>query len=252
MLTKERLYYLMDKIDRDRIVHVKEVAEILGVSESTIRRDLAQLEKDGKLCRIRGGAIKIGSEDIVTDHKEIMMSERMHINFDAKRKICKKASELVKDGECVFIDGGTTLVPLMDFLQDRPIHIVTHNYLAVARLRNPKAQVTVIGGDYLPHFDMGSGSMAINDLNQFQFDHVFLGCAGIDLVDDMSYTTELATGEIKKIAFRNSVHRYLLIDSSKFQIRGFCKLEPLSKFDRIITDRCELEEELADNFLMAD
>lgn len=252
MLTKERLFYLLDKVEQNRIIHVKELAKELDVSESTIRRDLAELEESGKLRRIRGGAIKSSGGDIVTDHKEILMQDRMRIHYDLKERICKKAAALVKDGECVFIDGGTTLVPLMEYLQDRPVRIVTHNYLAVAKLRNPKALVTVIGGEYMPRYDMGSGTMAAADLEQFQFDHAFIGCAGIDSTTGIAYTTEMETREMKKIAMENSAHSYLLIDHSKMQVHGFCKFSPLVAFDYVITDENDLETEYTENFLIAE
>lgn len=235
MLTKERIIYLLDKLEENKMLQVKEIAKELKVSESTIRRDLKDLERQGKLQRVHGGAIQRDSQNILNDHKETDVFHHLEVNFQEKVKICKEASKKVKDGDCIFIDGGTTLAPLISFLQYRPITIVTFNYLVIAQLKKPLAQVIVIGGEYLSHFAMATGSMTQNELSQFQFDHAFIGCAGIEENLGMAYTPDLASRELKIIAIKNAQRKYLLIDQSKINVRGLCKFTPLSTFDAIIT-----------------
>lgn len=248
MLGKERILYLLDRLEKDNILNVKDIASELNISEATIRRDLAELEKQGKLKRIHGGAIQMDGNQILTEQREVKMKERFRIHYEEKRRICVKASELVKDGECIFLDGGTSIVPMIDELQNRNIRIVTHNHLIVSKLKNPKAQVVVIGGDYIPKYAMSAGALAINTLNQFQFDRCFIGCAGIDIGENCSYTAEVETREIKNIAMANSKHSYLLIDSSKVGIKGFCKFKILDCFDKIYCDKKVDDLEYPDNF----
>lgn len=248
MLGKERILYLLDRLEKDNILNVKDIASELNISEATIRRDLAELEKQGKLKRIHGGAIQIDSDQIVSEQREVKMKERFRIHYEEKRKVCSKASELVKDGECIFLDGGTSIVPMIDELQNRNIRIVTHNHLIVSKLKNPKAQIVVIGGDYIPKYAMSAGPLAINTLNQFQFDRCFIGCAGVDLEDNCSYTAEVETREVKNIAMKNSKYSYLLIDSSKIGVRGFCKFKSLDEFGKIYCEKTEKDIELPENF----
>lgn len=111
-------------------------------------------------------------------HKETDMYQRMDINYPEKVKICKLAAKRSKM-ETVSFGWGTTLVPLMGMLQYRPVTIVTHNYLAVAQLNRPKAQIIVIGGDYSSKYAMGMGSMAQNEIAQFQFDVAFIGALAL-------------------------------------------------------------------------
>lgn len=252
MQTKERIIYLLDTINENKILQVKAIAEELGVSESTIRRDLKELELQGKLKRIHGGAVKNTGQNVLNGHKETDMYQRMDINYPEKVKICKLAAKKVKDGDCIFLDEGTTLVPLMGMLQYRPVTIVTHNYLAVAQLNRPKAQIIVIGGDYSSKYVMGMGSMAQNEIAQFQFDVAFIGCAGIDQKTGMAYTAEMSSREIKKIALQNATRTYLLVDQSKMNVLGFCKFEALSTFDTIISEEGESSMEIDEEFMLVE
>lgn len=248
MLTKERIIYLLDKLDRDHIIHVKQIAAELDVSESTIRRDLTELEHQGKLKRVHGGAIKGSLSEIVSQKKENALQERQQTNPEEKRALCKAASDLVQDGECIFIDGGTTFVSMIDYLQDRPVRIITNNQMIISRLNHPKAQVIVIGGDYLGNYAISGGTMALNEIKQFQFDRAFIGCAGLDLERQMTYTEELETREIKESAMKNSRASYLLADKGKVKSGGFCKLAPTSRFDRIFVTDMEKLPVLPGNF----
>jgi DeoR family fructose operon transcriptional repressor len=248
MLTKERIIYLLDRLDRDRIIHVKEIAAELDVSESTIRRDLTELENQGKLKRVHGGAIKGNGNDIVSEHREMKLQENIQSCSEEKRALCKAASDLVEDGECIFIDGGADLVCMIEYLQERPLRIVTNNHRIVARLNNPKAKVIVIGGDYLARDAMSSGTMALNEIRQFQFDRCFISCAGLDIARQMTYTSDMETREIKEMVMNNSRVSYLLTEGSKVLSGGFCKFEPVSRFDSIFITAKDKLPVLPSNF----
>lgn len=249
MLGKERILYLLNRLEQDNILNVKDIAKELDISEATIRRDLNELEKQGKVKRIHGGAIIAGHDQILSEQREVKMKERFRIHYEEKSKVAQKASEQIKDGECIFLDGGTSLVPMIDTLQNRKIRIVTHNHLIVSKLKNPLAQIIVIGGDY-SKYAMSTGSIAINTLKQFQFDRCFIGCAGIDLDKNYSYTAEIETRELKNIALANSKISNLLIDSSKLGVNGFCKFQPLDRFNTIYCDHTENQYEFPENFIL--
>lgn len=236
MLGKERVLFLLNRLEQDNILNVKDIAKELNISEATIRRDLTDLEKQGKVKRIHGGAILAEGDQIVTEQREVKMKERFRIHYDEKRKIAYAASKVINDGECIFLDGGSSIVPMIDELSNRNIRIVTHNHLIISKLKNPKAQIIVIGGDYIPKYAMSAGSIAINTLNQFQFDRCFIGCAGINVEENCSYTAEMETRELKNIAMKNSKYSYLLIDSSKVGVKGFCRFQSLDQFDTIYCD----------------
>lgn len=248
MLGKERVLFLLNRLEQENILNVKDIAKELEISEATIRRDLTELEKQGKIKRIHGGAILADADQIVSEQREVKMKERFRIHYEEKRKVAEAACELIKDGECIFLDGGSSLVPMIDSLQNRNIRIVTHNHLIVSKLKNPKAQIVVVGGDYISKYAMSTGSLAVNTLRQFQFDRCFIGCAGIDIEENCSYTAEVETRELKNIAIENSKHSYLLIDSSKLGVKGFCKFQALETFDTIYCDYPQKDILLPDNF----
>lgn len=250
MLSTERKIFLLNRLERDGTIHVKEIANELNISETTIRRDLVELEDEKRVTRVYGGAVKIGLTNILTELGESSMSDRINVNFEIKSDLCKEACKLINDGECIFLDGGTSLMPMIDYLANRRIKIVTHNHLIVQRLNNPVAQIIVIGGDYNAKYKMSAGPTAENNLRIYNFDRSFIGCAGVDLKSMQSYTAEMETREIKKIAMENSNHNYLLLDDSKIGIKGFCKLNKIDRFDKIFCNYFETEEEVPENFTL--
>lgn len=250
MLSTERKIFLLNRLERDGTIHVKDIANELNISETTIRRDLVELEEEKRVTRVHGGAVKVGLNNILTEMAEPSMIDRMNINFDAKAKLCKQASTLVNDGECIFLDGGTSLVPMIDYLASRPIKIVTHNHLIIQRLKNPVAQIIFIGGNYNTKYRMSEGPSAENSLRVYNFDKAFIGCAGVDLGTQQTFTAEMGTREIKKIAMENSNHNYLLVDDTKIGIKGFCKFADTDAFETIFCNHFDTEENIPENFIL--
>lgn len=227
MIASERKKYILGKLNSNGIVNVRETAQELNLHETTIRRDLEKLEKEGRLTRIYGGAT------LNDDSVELTMAQKMFLNFEAKKEVCRRACELVHDGECIFIDGGTTTYSMIDFLASKKIQIVTHSDLIIRRIKKCEAQIITIGGKYLPHYNMSVGATAMKEVGSYHYDHCFLGCVGINAQDLISYTSEAETLEVKQAAMKNSDHSYLLIDASKWNVKGFCKFAHLDEFDRV-------------------
>lgn len=250
MLSTERKIYLLNRLNQKGTIQVKDVAQELNISETTIRRDLIELEEENHVTRVYGGAVKVGYGNILSEMSETPMSDRLNLNYDKKEMLCRRASELVKDGECIFLDGGTTIVPFIDFLANRPIKIVTHNHLIISRLHNPKAEVIFVGGMYNAKYRMSEGPVAQNILRLYNFDRAFIGCAGVDPHEQKSYTAEMETRELKEIAMRNSNHNYLMIEDTKLNVKGFCHFEDTSEFDAVFTNEPEVDIELPENYII--
>ena len=252
MIASERRMYIMKVLNEKGIANLKEIASRLNISEATVRRDFEKLEKDGKLKRVLGGATL--SDDLLysSDSAELTMKEKMssNINMDKKTLVAEYASQYVKDGDCVFIDGGTTLVPLINYLASKKVKIVTYNHLIINKIKNPIAEIFIVGGVYLPYYSMSVGPIAQDVLNHFHFDHAFIGCAGIDLNENIAYTTEIESLTMKKIAMKNAKHSYLLIDSTKLEARGFYKFKTLDSFDYVICNNFLNEKNIPKNFIL--
>ncbi len=253
MFSAERHQFILKRLHEKGIVHVKDLAMELVISETTIRRDLMQIEKQGRCKRVHGGAIKDFASSVLSDENELAMTEKSMLFSSEKNKVCKAAAKLVKDGDCVFIDGGTTTVPLVDYLVNRKIKIVTHSDLIIRKMQNPVAEIFVVGGKYLPKYAMTIGPIAYDTMRQFNFDVAFIGCTGVSLRDGLAFTAEMETRSVKEIAMTNAIKSYLLIDHNKLNVRGFTKLAEISRFDGILCNRDEsIEAMVPDNWIWID
>ena len=105
MLVEERKKIILEKLKINSMVTLTELIDEIGASESTIRRDLQMLDKEGKLKKVHGGAIAIGDDYFRNDYKVIF---RQKINKSEKSEIAKFASKMVEDGDYIYIDAGTT------------------------------------------------------------------------------------------------------------------------------------------------
>ncbi len=248
MIASQRSMYIMEQLAQKSVIDLKEIAKALNASESTIRRDIERLERQGKLKRVLGGAELTDTQD--TSIAEWTMRQKHNLNAEAKRLVAARAAEFVKDGECVFIDGGTSLAPLIRLLSKRQVRIVTNNHLILREIINPEATIITIGGIYLPHFHMTVGALAEGMLSNFHFDHAFIGCSGVDIEKGMSYTSEIDTINIKRIAAEYAERKYLLIDASKLHFKAFCKCIPLDEFDLVLCNAIDEKVRLPENFLI--
>jgi DeoR/GlpR family transcriptional regulator of sugar metabolism len=160
-----------------RDANVEQLSAALGVSEATIRRDLAQLAKERRLVRTYGGATAlVGSHE-----PEATLEERKAAQHEQKEAIARAAAAHVADGDTVFLDGGTTCAALARYLMARQaLHVVTNNLLAVMTLASASAiRLTLIGGDVRTSSMSTLGPLAELTLTRLSFDHAFLGADGV-------------------------------------------------------------------------
>ena len=233
MIATERASYILNKLRDKNTVSLKEIASELDVSEATVRRDFERLDKEGFVVRVRSGAKRV--EPVVPDHvTPLVTSEKLTEYTEEKNAIAKFAAGFVHDGDCVFLDGGTTIAPMIDFIQDKKIKIVTHNLLIPRRLKKMNVDIFLLGGHYTQFHESTMGVYTEKMVSQFHFDHAFFGCSGIELVHQMVYNDDIATVPVKEVAMKYSNKNYLLADSSKLGKTSFCRFSNLSAFDSII------------------
>lgn len=250
MLASERTRYIIGELNRKGIINLKDVAKELDISEATVRRDFEKLENEGRLKRVTGGATLAANTFDYGNEAELTMRAKRTLNYEGKLKVAKRASEEIQDGECVFLDGGTSIAAMSEFLGKKHIKIVTHSVLVVNGMNNPVAEVFLIGGTYLAHYGMSVGPVAQEGMRKFHFDRVFIGCACADLSEGMVYTNEMDTMAIKNIAANNGQHVYLLLDSGKINRRSFCRLESIDRFEKVFCDRVPGMEAYPPNFVI--
>ena len=225
----------MQLLDEQDFVTVEQlVSAVEGVSESTIRRDLKAMADEGLLVLMRGGAsrVKEGSRDTVID-------SRVVLNIEAKEKISRYDSGLVRDGEVIYLDAGSTPLRMVKYIRDKNIKIVTTNLLIFQEMTDARAECIVVGGEVLVATGSVVGALTVSTLEDMFFDRAFIGATGFSLQSGVS-TPELQEAQKKKVVKQNSRHTYILADSSKAGRVTMCKVFDLSE----VTVICEKEVEL--------
>lgn len=237
MLVEERRQLLLDEVRRARSTRVVELARDLGVSEMTVRRDLAVLASEGKLKRVHGGAVPFPIEPSFAVGAEQRLDE--------KRRIGAAAAALVQDGETILLEIGTTTLEVARHLAGRDVTVVTNN-LAVydVLLEDRSVEIVLLGGVVDRGFRSLLGSIAEASLTQLRADRVFLGASGIGA--DLSVLDEaVADLRIKRAMIQATSGPVVLVtDSTKFAHGGIRVCGP-EELDVVITDTEAPKEMLA-------
>ncbi|MCM3720175.1 DeoR/GlpR family DNA-binding transcription regulator [Fictibacillus phosphorivorans] len=239
MLTPERHHKIIELLGKKQIVTIQELVEATASSESTIRRDLSELQKEKKLKRVHGGASLLHQKS-----EELSVVEKSARNFSEKEKIAKLAATIVKDGDCIFIDAGTTTHLMIPHLKDKDITVVTNGISHLEMLTEHQMTTYLVGGLVKPKTKALVGSGALNSLSSYRFDKCFLGTNGIHL--EAGFTTpDPEEASVKRLALSLSQETFILADHSKFNDASFSKVADLHEAV-ILTD--ELNKELANDF----
>lgn len=237
MLAKERLLFVLNRLHIQPSVSIKALSEELGVSISTIQRDLRILEEQGKIQRERGGALNKELTETLSNLTERPVGEKELINLSAKQLVCTKAAELIKNGDCIFIDSGTTPAHLVPLLANKEIKVVTNSVYALDKLvKEYRGEVYVLGGQFNAKYDMNMGPITLEEISKFRFDHAFLGVSGIDLDSGEIFSADFAIGAIKQTVMKRSNHTYVLSDDSKYSIKALCTWANLTEFDLVFVN----------------
>ena len=222
ILKSERKAVILDTVNREQVVSLEELVSVLSSSESTVRRDLGQLEAEGKLKRVHGGARSLRS---LQDEETIQ--QKAIKNMDSKRKVAEKAASLIQAHDVIFVDAGTTNELLVDLLQDRTVTVVTNSIHHAARLVERGMKTVVIGGLVKTATDASIGGAALNQIGQLNFDKAFLGMNGVD--DFFITTPEMEEGAVKRAIIENAGKTYVLVDASKIGKQSFVKVAPIKR-----------------------
>ena len=232
MLPLERKQEIIKIIKQDKSVRVTQLSEKYNVTEETIRRDLEKLEKEGILTRTYGGAVI--DEHVSDDPTFVVRSKE---NIDNKRKIAKYASQLIKDGDTVFLDPSTTALQVAKSIkEDKSVTIITNSVNAVKTLsKNKKFNIIGIGGTLNTRTLSFEGPIASRFINNYYADKVIFSCKGISKEKGIMDSHE-ETVEIKNRMIDNAKQTILVVDESKFDRKALIKVIDFAKVDIIVTD----------------
>ena len=235
MLAEERFAKILDLLAEKRSTTVQELCEALNASESTVRRDLTELDRLGKLNKVHGGATLPDSQFLAD---ELTMDAKQALAIAEKRDIARAAAMLIRPQDFIYIDAGTTTLALVQALSGSALeaHYVT-NGIAHARLLVQKGcKVFVPGGMLRPNTEAIVGAAAVASLQAYNFTKAFLGANGVDLQAGFT-TPDPEEAAVKATAVRHARESWFLVDSTKFA-RVYPAVITELQGGAILTDRC--------------
>ncbi|MCY7217943.1 DeoR/GlpR family DNA-binding transcription regulator [Streptococcus cristatus] len=231
-MKESRQRIILQELDQSGVVSVKNLKELLHVTDMTIRRDLIDLEKQGLLTRVHGGAHKKVRDGL----NEVSHSEKTMLNIEEKKTIAQKCAGLIINGDTVFIGSGTTTDFIGDYLDGKDISIVTNSLPIFEKLKdNPNFDLILIGGRYRVKTQTFVGQFANNLLREIKVSKAFIGVNGIDGYNVTTANEEEGNGNA--IILNNAIEKYIVADNSKFDSYSFYTFYRLDNIDAVITDK---------------
>ncbi len=215
-----------------RTVSVSDFAQKLDVSEVTIRKDLSQLEEMGCLIRTHGGA-QMAEDTRILKTIEVRQKERI----TTKQCIARKARQLVREGETIYIDAGSTCLLLASELKDASLRVVTNSIDVMVMLSGCTGiSLVSLGGSYRREAGSFVGPMAIEALRMLHIETCFLGTTGFSASGVFS-SQNLIESQLKQKVLEMSRRRIVLADSAKFGMEAFSIFARAGDVDVLITDK---------------
>jgi DeoR/GlpR family transcriptional regulator of sugar metabolism len=231
MLTSQRKQHILAVLKRDGQIVAKTLSVELGLSEDTIRRDLRELAREGRLQRVHGGALP--SSPAVVDY-----AGRQRLAPEEKTAIGRAAAAMIQPGQVVILDGGTTTLQLVRHLPpDLAVTIVTHSpSIAVALVDHPRAEVVLIGGRLFKHSVVAVGAAAIEAIGRIRADLYFMGVTGIHPEAGLT-TGDLEEAHIKRALSERAAETIVLVSAEKLNAASPYAIVPLTEISGIVVER---------------
>jgi DeoR/GlpR family transcriptional regulator of sugar metabolism len=227
MLPAERREQILRAV-RSGTTQVGELAEAFGVSEMTVRRDLSDLEREGKLTRVHGGAVGVTVE---RPFAEIAVER-----FEQKDAIGALAASTIEDGQTVILDIGTTTLQVARHLRGRTVSVITSNLAVYEELLPEETiELVLLGGVVRRNYRSLVGMLAEDALAELRADVAFLGASGVE--EDLGVVdTTMVEVPIKRAMIAAAARSVLLVDSAKFEMRGVVRICQADALDALVTD----------------
>jgi DeoR/GlpR family transcriptional regulator of sugar metabolism len=225
-----RLTALVEVLQRDGRLDVAEMAAEFGAAEMTIRRDLERIVAMGMARRVRGGAISL-----LMRGEELPFALRVLDQAEAKTRIAAAVAEVLRDGEAVLLDSGTTAALIGHALAGRRLTVMPMSLHAASEFAaSTSVRLLMPGGETRPGELAMAGPLALASIGALRFDTTVLTCCG--LADGRVTVHDLADAEVKQAMVRSAARVIIAADSSKFRQTALAVVGAASDADMMITD----------------
>ncbi|CAN5701217.1 DeoR/GlpR family DNA-binding transcription regulator [soil metagenome] len=232
MLNLERHTKILELIGERGKVEVSELSRLFRISEVTIRNDLKDLHKRGLVRRAHGGAVRVETVSV-----DASLQVKALQRADEKQRIGAAAAALIKDGDSIILDSGTTTQQIARQIKGRKDLTVITNGINVAMelLGANDIRLVLLGGMVRQNSYSAVGHFTEDMLRQLSADKLFLAVDAFDLDFGLS-TPNPEESKVNQAMVQIAREKILVADSSKFGKRSLSRIVPLSVIDKIITD----------------
>lgn len=212
-------------------VRISDLAQRFDVSTETVRRDLDSLAKNGLISRAHGGA------SAPSQGHYPGLSERSGARSEERERIGRRAAELVREGETVMIDSGSTTIQAARALAwlGTPCTVITNSIPVAMTIGHGTPQVILCPGEYLPPESAVIGTETLEFLARFSVDRCLIGASG--LTEEGPSETVRGFAAVKRVMMARARESHLLIDSDKFDRKGFSRVSALGDLTSIVSNR---------------
>jgi DeoR/GlpR family transcriptional regulator of sugar metabolism len=234
MLLDQRRDKVLEFLEKNGFSSLRELVEHVGVSESTIRRDLEELERNGQIRRTRGGAAYVGESLTTFDERR----SRAHAE---KQRIGKQAAELIASGETILLDGGTTTLEVARNLAGKSLQVVTNSLPIVNHLVGVSdVELIYLGGYLYPKTGVALGELTIQALKTIHARRLVMSVGGITTEGLFNSNSLLVQTERQMTEAADEV--IVVADSGKLGHSELARLCSLDDVDRMVVDAGITEE----------
>ena len=246
-MKRERIEDIAEIIDKRGKMTLDQLEkEFPNVSQMTLRRDLYQLEEDGRIIRVRCGAMSVKEVQKVSGEAYV---KKTTINTDAKLVIAQKAAKLIEEGTCLFLDGGTTAMYLSKELPDINCSIFTNGIAVAMELAQKKnVQITIVGGQLMKDNLSTSSPVAKEYFAASNFELAIVSATAFTPENGFSCNSQIESDLLRQI-FKKARHVYMMLDSSKigkinpFTFANIDDIDVLISDDKLSKEHKSLFEE---------
>lgn len=225
----ERQTKILQLVNENRKIEVTILAELLKVSQVTVRKDLDALEDLGLLIREHGYAQVCNSDDI---------NNRLAVRYDVKMKIARAAADIISNGETLMIESGSSCAILAEILakEKKDITIITNSAFVSNHIRNTAiSKVVLLGGEYQRESQVMVGPLVRKCAREFYVDKLFMGTDGF--IPQAGFTCgDMMRAEAMKTMSESAKHAIILTDSSKFSHQGVVLQSRFENIQMVFTD----------------
>ncbi len=224
-----RLQQMKDYIFEHDAVTFEDICARFDISINTARRDIAVLEKDGSICKVYGG-VKPNKQTGLTPYKDRYIAQ-----LDQKLAICRRAAEFIEDGDIIYMDPGTTVHNILDYIRDKQITVITASLsviLKAAKMDN--VRLYTLSGTLNRESNSFEDIGAFTNLERFSITKAFFACSGFSIEGGVMLASTWEF-EMKNYVVKRNTNSFLLIDNTKFSKTAMMKFADADEMKNIIT-----------------